>query len=150
MAFSKTHGTFIVCSPCKQLLYLYAWLDPKSAIRHNFPDLQVAIFTWPSATRHMPRLPEPGAALGIPQDGTTAAATDATIPWWLQLCTKVTWHCLDIYRLSPSRVLSSICPSPALLPNSWEPKCWKSIWIIHRLPWTVISVTSSISFIHIW
>lgn len=118
----------------------------KSAIRQRFPDLQVAIFTWPSATRHMPWLPEPGEALGMPGEGTRRGQQQLPqMPPFLGGCSCAgRWHCLDIYRLS-----SSICPSTVLLPNSWEPKCWKSIWIAYRFPQTVSSVTSSISFMHI-
>lgn len=95
----------------------------------------------------MPWLPEPGAALGMPGEGTRRGQQQLPqMPPFLGGCSCVwRWHCLDIYRLS-----SSICPNTVLLPNSWEPKCWKRIWTAHRFPWTVISVTSSISFMHIW
>lgn len=96
--------------------------------------------------------PRARAALGMPGEGTRRGQEQLPqMAPFLGGCSCVwRWHCLDIHRLSPSRASSSICPSTALLPNSWEPQCWKSIWIAHRFPWTVIIVISSISFRHVW
>lgn len=87
---SKIRGTFIVCLLCKQLLYPYTWLDLKSAVRHHFPDLQAAIFTCATICHDPQSQGSFGNAWGVDKEGTRAAATDGTVPWWLQLCMKVT------------------------------------------------------------
>lgn len=84
--FSEKYMDLLSCVVCPTniCLFLHIWLDPKSTIRHSFPDLHIAIFTWPSATRHMSQVSESRAALRMSQRReTTAVAMGAVIPSWM-------------------------------------------------------------------